>query len=80
MDGAKDIYAVAKTLFENLKLDRVRVRLVGVRVEKLEEALGATRQLLLGESEKGWREIDKASDKASARFWEDAIKPARLID
>ena len=80
LDGAKDIYAVAKTLFENLKLDRVRVRLVGVRVEKLEEALGATRQLLLGESEKGWREIDKASDKASARFGEDAIKPARLID
>jgi DNA polymerase-4 len=54
--------------------------LVGVRVEKLEEAENASRQLLLGESEKGWREIDKASDKASARFGDDAVKPARLID
>jgi DNA polymerase-4 len=77
---AKDIYGLAKSLFEGLKLDRVRVRLVGVRVEKLEEAQNATRQLQLGESEKGWREIDQASDKASARFGDDAVKPARLID
>lgn len=48
IDGTKDIYAITKTLFENLKLDRVRVRLVGVRVEKLEEAETASRQLLLG--------------------------------
>jgi len=79
-DVAKDIYGLAKSLFESLKLDRVRVRLVGVRVEKLEEAQNATRQLQLGESEKGWREIDQASDKASARFGDDAVKPARLID
>jgi DNA polymerase-4 len=79
-DVAKDIYGLAKSLFEGLKLDRVRVRLVGVRVEKLEEAQNATRQLQLGESEKGWREIDQASDKASARFGDDAVKPARLID
>ena len=72
IDGTKDIYAITKTLFENLKLDRVRVRLVGVRVEKLEEAETASRQLLLGESEKGWREIDKASDMASARFRREA--------
>jgi DNA polymerase-4 len=79
-DVAKDIYGLAKSLFEGLKLDRVRVRLVGVRVEKLEEGQNATRQLQLGESEKGWREIDQASDKASARFGDDAVKPARLID
>ena len=79
-DVAKEIYEVAKSLFESLKLDQVRVRLVGVRVEKLEEAEQANRQLLLGENEKGWREIDKASDKANARFGDEAIKPARLID
>ena len=79
-DVAKEIYEVAKTLFEGLKLDQVRVRLVGVRVEKLVEEDQANRQLVLGESEKGWREIDKASDKANARFGEEAIKPARLIE
>jgi DNA polymerase-4 len=79
-DVAKEIYEVAKSLFEGLKLDQVRVRLVGVRVEKLVEEDQANRQLMLGESEKGWREIDKASDKANARFGEEAIKPARLIE
>ncbi|MFM8211949.1 MAG: DNA polymerase IV [Actinomycetes bacterium] len=79
-DVAKEIYEVAKSLFEGLKLDQVRVRLVGVRVEKLVEEEQANRQLLLGENEKGWREIDKASDKANARFGDEAIKPARLID
>lgn len=79
-DVAKEIYEVAKSLFEGLKLDQVRVRLVGVRVEKLVEEDQANRQLLLGENEKGWREIDKASDKANARFGDEAIKPARLIE
>ena len=79
-DVAKEIYEVAKSLFEGLKLNQVRVRLVGVRVEKLVEEDQANRQLMLGESEKGWREIDKASDKANARFGEEAIKPARLIE
>jgi len=79
-DVAKEIYEVAKTLFEGLKLDQVRVRLVGVRVEKLMEEELANRQLLLGENEKSWREIDKASDKANARFGEESIKPARLLE
>ncbi len=79
-DVAKEIYEVAKGLFEGLNLDQVRVRLVGVRVEKLIEEESANRQLLLGENDKGWREIDKASDKANARFGEDSIKPARLLD
>ncbi len=79
-DVAKEIYEVAKSLFEGLKPDQVRVRLVGVRVEKLVEEQEANRQLLLGENEKGWREIDKASDKANARFGDEAIKPARLLE
>ena len=79
-DVAKEIYEVAKSLFEGLKLDQVRVRLVGVRIEKLVEEEQANRQLLLGENEKGWREIDKASDKANARFGDEAIKPARLLE
>ncbi len=79
-DVAKEIYEVAKSLFEGLKLDQVRVRLVGVRIEKLVEEDQANRQLFLGENEKGWREIDKASDKANARFGDEAIKPARLLE
>ena len=79
-DVNKEIYETAKTLFENLKLDQVRVRLVGVRVEKLVEDTQANRQLQLGQPQKGWRELDQASDKASARFGEEAVKPARLIE
>ena len=79
-DVNKEIYETAKTLFENLKLDQVRVRLVGVRVEKLVEETQANRQLQLGQPQKGWRELDQASDKASARFGEEAVKPARLIE
>ena len=40
----------------------------------------ANRQLQLGQPQKGWRELDQASDKASARFGEEAVKPARLIE
>jgi len=79
-DVNKEIYETAKTLFENLKLDQVRVRLVGVRVEKLVEETQANRQLQLGQPQKGWRELDQASDKASARFGDEAVKPARLIE
>jgi len=79
-DGATEIYAIAKNLYQNLKLDKVRVRLVGVRVEKLLDSQDSSRQMLLGEPERGWSEIDKAADKASARFGDDMVKPARLLD
>ncbi|GAA1643587.1 DNA polymerase IV [Nonomuraea maheshkhaliensis] len=78
-DVAQVVYATAVELFEAAGLDRVRLRLVGVRMENLRPAGEATRQLSLGEKETGWREAEQAMDKAIRRFGPDAVLPASLV-
>ncbi|GAA3699671.1 DNA polymerase IV [Nonomuraea antimicrobica] len=78
-DVAQVIYATACELFEAAGLQRVRLRLVGVRMENLRPAGEATRQLGLGERETGWREAEQAMDKAIRRFGPDAVLPASLV-
>ncbi|MEV0820379.1 DNA polymerase IV [Nonomuraea rubra] len=78
-DVAQVIYATACELFGAAGLDRVRLRLVGVRMENLRPADEATRQLALGEKETGWREAEQAMDKAIRRFGPDAVVPASLV-
>jgi DNA polymerase-4 len=78
-DGAQEIYAVARALYDGLALERVRIRLVGVRVEQLGARADQSRQLVLGEPEVGWREAEAAIDAATARFGRDAVRPARLL-
>ena len=78
IDSTHDVYDVVKKLYDALKLDRVRLRLVGVSLENLVD--NAPHQLLLGEREKGWREAEGAVDKARNRFGGESIRPGRLID
>ncbi|MFC4119542.1 DNA polymerase IV [Nonomuraea zeae] len=78
-DVAQVIYATACELFQAAGLERVRLRLVGVRMENLKPADAATRQLSLGERETGWREAEQAMDKAIRRFGPDAVLPASLV-
>jgi DNA polymerase-4 len=82
-DVAREIYLVAKELFLRLKLERVRVRLVGVRITGLSSEGGATKQMTLGEPEHGWREAEQAADRASDRFGgeigDGVVIPARLL-
>ncbi|MER6580689.1 DNA polymerase IV [Nonomuraea sp. NPDC001023] len=78
-DVAQVIYATACELFEAAGLQRVRLRLVGVRMENLRPAGEATHQLGLGERETGWREAEQAMDKAIRRFGPDAVLPASLV-
>ncbi|QFY08362.1 DNA polymerase IV [Nonomuraea phyllanthi] len=78
-DVAQVIYATACELFETAGLQRVRLRLVGVRMENLRPAGEATRQLGLGERETGWREAEQAMDRAIRRFGPDAVLPASLV-
>ncbi|WP_188192787.1 DNA polymerase IV [Nonomuraea sp. SYSU D8015] len=78
-DVAQVIYATACELFQAAGLERVRLRLVGVRMENLRPAEEATRQLSLGERETGWREAEQAMDKAIRRFGPDAVLPASLV-
>nr|WP_221475595.1 DNA polymerase IV [Sphaerisporangium rubeum] len=78
-DVAKEIYATSCDLYAAAGLERVRLRLVGVRVENLRPAGSATRQLGLGERETGWREAEMAMDRAARRFGPEAVRPASLV-
>jgi DNA polymerase-4 len=76
ISSTHEIYQVVKDLYDALKLDRARLRLVGVSLSNLRD--DAPEQLMLGQREKGWREAESAVDKAAARFGERSVRPARL--
>ena len=79
-DVGKEIYDTARGLYDALGLQRVRIRLVGIRVEGLAGAEGAPAQLLLGEPEHGRRDAEVAIDGLRARFGDAAVRSARLVD
>ncbi|WP_406830450.1 DNA polymerase IV [Pedococcus sp. KACC 23699] len=78
-DVSREIYETARTLYDALGLQRARIRLVGVRMEGLVDTEGAPIQGLLDEPDHGWREADRAVDRASARFGAGSVRPAALI-
>ncbi len=77
LDGTQEIYEVVKGLYKALKIERARLRLVGVSLENLSS--GAPEQMVLGARESGWRQADGAIDRARARFGAGSVRPARLI-
>ncbi len=79
-DTGREIYEIVRELFLKLGLQRARLRLVGVRAEGLITSAKVTRQQMLGERESGWREADRAVDRASARFGSGSVRPASLLD
>lgn len=79
-DVGREVYDTARHLYDALGLERVRIRLVGVRVEGLVAAEVAPRQLTLDESADERREAEVAIDALRARFGADAVRPARLLD
>jgi DNA polymerase IV len=79
-DVGKEIYDTVRSLYDGLGLQRVRIRLVGVRMEGIADAERTPHQLLLGEEEHGRREAEVAVDSLRARFGSDAVRPARLVD
>jgi len=78
-DLSRVIYITACELYEASGLERVPLRLVGVRVENLAGDGPESRQLSLDEPEHGWREAEQAMDEAARRFGRGAIRPAALI-
>ncbi|GLZ10591.1 DNA polymerase IV [Actinomadura sp. NBRC 104425] len=78
-DVTRMIYVTACELYEASGLDRVRLRLVGVRVENLVPSDQAVRQPALDEPETGWREAERAVDQVSRRFGSGAVRPAALV-
>lgn len=77
--STQEINQIARQLYRNLNLQRVRIRLLGVRAEGLQSTQLASFQPALDEPDHGWSEAEQAVDQARAKFGERAIKPARLI-
>ena len=78
-DVTQEVYAAAVHLYDALGLRRVRVRLVGVRVENVLPRDRVHRQGVLGEPDHGWSDADRAVDQAVLRFGSAAVRPASLI-
>jgi DNA polymerase-4 len=79
-DSGRTIHEAAVGLFDALGLQRARIRLVGVRLEKLVEASISPIQGVIGEPEHGWRDADRAVDRARSRFGSGSVRPASLIE
>jgi DNA polymerase-4 len=78
-DVSREIFHEARALYLALKLDRARIRLVGVRVEGVVEADEVQTQLVLGAPERGWREAEEAVDRLADRVGRGSVRPARLL-
>jgi DNA polymerase-4 len=78
-DTTREIFHEARALYLALRLDRARIRLVGVRVEGIVESDDVEAQLLLGAPERGWREAEEAVDRLADRFGRGSVRPARLL-
>jgi len=79
IDVARTIYAVSRALYAALRIDRARIRLIGVRVESLVDGGDQPHQLMLDERPMGWREAEQAVDRATLRFGSGAVRPATLV-
>jgi len=78
-DVGRDVYSTARALYDALGLQRARIRMVGVRVEGLTPAERTPVQGRLDEPERGWRDAERAVDKATARFGSGVVRPASLV-
>lgn len=79
-DVTHEVYATAVMLYQALGLQRVRIRLLGVRVEGLTDSETTPVQARLDEPLHGWREAERAVDRAVDRFGQQAVRPASLIN
>lgn len=79
-DVGREIYTHAGALYDALGLQRARLRLIGVRAEKLMPVDAGSHQIALDEPVAGWREAETAVDQAVARFGHGVVRPASLLD
>jgi DNA polymerase-4 len=79
-DSGRTLHEAAVGLFDALGLQRARIRLVGVRASGLTDTAQTPLQGRIGEPEHGWRDADRAVDRARSRFGAGSVRPASLIE
>ena len=79
-DSGRTLHATAVSLFDALGLQRARIRLVGVRMTGLVPLEQTPVQGVLGEPDHGWRDADRAADRARARFGPGVVRPGSLVE
>ncbi|MFP5416678.1 MAG: DNA polymerase IV [Actinomycetes bacterium] len=77
-DVTGDLHAAAVGLLRAMRLERPRLRRVGVRVEGLVDLGDAALQPALDEPEHGWRDAERAADAVLAKFGPKAVQRAVL--
>lgn len=78
-DVTRDVHATAWGLYAALGLQRARIRMLGVRVEGITDADQTLVQGRLDEPAHGWRDAERAMDRAAARFGQGVVRPASLV-
>lgn len=80
---ARELYQAAVALWTGLRLDKPRIRLLGIRAERL-VATGPTgvapRQLTLLNDDTRWDSAEAAVAAVTARFGSAAVQPATLVE
>jgi DNA polymerase-4 len=80
IDAGAEIYAVARSLFESVPVERPRIRLLGVSVSGVTPGPPRNQLDLLAPRRPGWREATGAIDSIRERFGDDSVGPAALLD
>lgn len=78
-DVAARLYSAARELYEEMRLHRARIRLLGVAATGLVTGHGPE-QLRLGERPDRWREADVAMDRLRGRYGRDAVERAAVSE
>lgn len=78
VDTTIDIHQRARALYAALRLERPRIRRLGIRIEQLVDATTATEQPTLTEPDHGWRDAETAADAVIRRFGPGAVRRASL--
>jgi DNA polymerase-4 len=79
-DAGSEIYGVARSLYERLRLDHPRIRLLGVAASGLAPGPPRRQLDLLNGRRSGWTEATRAIDEVRLRWGDDALGPATLLD
>ncbi|MDR1833676.1 MAG: DNA polymerase IV, partial [Propionibacteriaceae bacterium] len=78
-DLTGEIHQAALAIFAAMRLTRPRIRRVSIRMGGLRPKESVSIQPALGEPARGWREAERAADKAILRFGPGKVSRAALV-